>query len=137
MSNVLPHCLLVRCSQRVESLVLGVNPFFLMSLSYHTDVIQQLHEFPHKPPFRSRCQQMSTTLHVILKDDPSLEGNVADEQANPSACQQLGEVSCSVFKKRLAPWTTNMYLERLDFLEKFLPQMFYCSGKQGRVASSN
>ena len=36
---------------------------------------------------------MSTPLHVLLKADPSLEGNVADEKADPSACHQLGQVS--------------------------------------------
>ena len=33
-------------------------------------------------------------------------------------------LSCSIFENRLAPWTTNMCLDRLDFLEKFLPQWF-------------
>ena len=36
---------------------------------------------------------MSPTLHVLLKDDPSFEGNVADDKADPSACNQLGQVS--------------------------------------------
>ena len=31
-------------------------------------------------------------------------------------------LSCRMFKGRLVSWTTNMYLDRLDFLEKFLPQ---------------
>ena len=67
------------------------------------DPIQQQHDFPHKPAldiFRSRC----TPLRLILKADPSLEGDIAD----PSACHQLG----SIFKGRLAPWTTNMCLYR-------------------------
>ena len=36
---------------------------------------------------------MSTPLHVLLKADPSLEGDVADDKADPSACHQLGQVS--------------------------------------------
>ena len=68
---------------------------------------------------------MSTPLHVFLKADPSLEGNLAYDEADPSACHQLGQVSCS----------TNMCLERLNFLKKFLPQWLHCSGKKGSVAS--
>ena len=33
------------------------------------------------------------TLHMLLKDDPSLEGDIADDIADPSACHQLGQVS--------------------------------------------
>ena len=36
---------------------------------------------------------MSTTLHVLLKDDPSHEGNVADDKDDPSACNHFGQVS--------------------------------------------
>ena len=36
---------------------------------------------------------MSTPLHVLLKADPSLEGDVADDKADPTACHQLGQVS--------------------------------------------
>ena len=36
---------------------------------------------------------MSTTLHMLLKDNPSLEGDVADDKADPSACYQLCQLS--------------------------------------------
>ena len=36
---------------------------------------------------------MSTPLHVLLKADPSIEGNVEDDKADPSVCHQLGQVS--------------------------------------------
>ena len=73
---------------------------------------------------------------MVLKADPSLEGNVADGKGDPSACHQLGlYLSCSIFKGQLAPWTTNRRLDMLDFLEKFLAQWLQCSGKQSRVAS--
>ena len=36
---------------------------------------------------------MNTPVHVLLKADPSREGDVADEKADPSACHQLGQVS--------------------------------------------
>ena len=32
---------------------------------------------------------MSTPLHVLLKADPHLEGDVADDKADPSVCLQL------------------------------------------------
>ena len=35
---------------------------------------------------------MSTPLHVLLKADPCLEGDVADGQADPYGCHQLGQV---------------------------------------------
>ena len=56
MATVLPNCVLIRRSQRLERLVTGiteVNPFSCMSLSYHTDQIQQLNEFSHKRPLTS------------------------------------------------------------------------------------
>ena len=66
------------------------------ALSPHTDPIQQQHDFPHKPTLdtcRSRCQQMSTPLHVLLKADPRLEGDVADDKADPLLCLQLNQIT--------------------------------------------
>ena len=36
---------------------------------------------------------MSTPLHVLLKADPCLEGDVADDKADPSVCLQLNQIS--------------------------------------------
>ena len=36
---------------------------------------------------------MSTPLHVLLKTDPRVEGDVADGKADPYACLQLNQVS--------------------------------------------
>ena len=36
---------------------------------------------------------MSTPLHVLLKADPRLEGNVADDKADPLVCLQLNQIS--------------------------------------------
>ena len=36
---------------------------------------------------------MSATLHVLLETEPHLEGDVADGEADPPACYQLGQVS--------------------------------------------
>ena len=47
--------------------------------------------------------------------DPSLEGDVAFDKADPSVCHQLAQVlSCSIFEGPLASWTANMCLDRLD-----------------------
>ena len=100
MAAVLPNFVLVRRLQRLESLVTNitwVNPLSLScALCPHIDLIQQQHEFLHKPAhhiFRSRCQQLSTSFYVLLKADPCLEGDVADGKSDPSACHQLGLVS--------------------------------------------
>ena len=95
MATVLPNCVLVSHLQRLESLVTyitGVNPLSLVCFVPHTDPIQQQHEFSHKPGldiFRSRC----TLLIMLLKSDPSLEGDIAHDKADPSACHQLGHVT--------------------------------------------
>ena len=102
MATVLAKFVLVRRWQRLESLVTDITGVYLLSLSNalfpQTDPIQQQHEFPDKPALNScrfRCQQMSTPLQVLLEADPRLEGNVADDNAIPSDCYQLGQVSVS------------------------------------------
>ena len=69
-------------------------------LSPHTDPIQQQQDFPHKPALhtcRARCQQISTPLHVLLKADPHLEGDVADDKADPSVCLQFSQISVVLY----------------------------------------
>ena len=85
MTTVLPDFVKARHLQRLESFVkdiTGVNPLSLScALSPHTDPIQQQHDFPHKPALdtcRSQCWNMSTPLHMLLKTDPCLEGDVAE-----------------------------------------------------------
>jgi hypothetical protein len=85
--------------QRLESFVTDIAEVTL-SLSYalspHTDPIQQQHDFLYKPALntcRSRRQKMSTPLHVLLKADPLLEGDLADDKADPSVCVQLHQIS--------------------------------------------
>ena len=73
---------------------------------------------------------MSATLHVLLEAEPRLEGDVADGEADPSACHSIGQ------EERLPPWTTNMCLDRLDYLEKVLRQWLHCASEQGRAASN-
>ena len=82
MATVLPNIVLARHLQRLENFVTDiteVNPLSLMRCPPHTDPIQQQHDFLYKPALntsRSRCQKMSTPLHVLLKADPRLEGDV-------------------------------------------------------------
>ena len=40
---------------------------------------------------------MSDPLHMLLKADPSLEGDVANEKDDPSACHQLSQVSVLLY----------------------------------------
>ena len=79
---------------------------------------------------------MSATLHVLLEAEPCLEGDVADGKADHPACQELGQVTFMLYLEgRQAPWTINMSLDRLEFLEKFLPQWLHWADKQGRTTS--
>ena len=57
---------------------------------------------------------MSTPLHVLLKADPRLEGDV---EADRFVCLQLNRISVLkyFFFKWLALWTTNICLDRLYF----------------------
>ena len=78
---------------------------------------------------------MSTPLHVLLEADPRLEGDVADDKADPSMCLQLNQISVyQYFLKRLAPWITNMCLDRLFFFKVVLATviaLFWQTGKGG------
>ena len=80
---------------------------------------------------------MSTPLHVLLKADPRLEGDVADDKADPSVCLQLNQISVLQYFLETAGSMDHQHVLRQAgfFLKKFLPQWLHCSGKQGRVAS--
>ena len=63
---------------------------------------------------------MSAALHVLLEAEACFEGDVADGKADPPACLQLGHVSVLQYLEGWpAPWSPNMCLYRLDFLENF------------------
>ena len=142
MATVLPNFVLFGSLQRLESLVTditGVNPLSLScALSPLIDPSQQ-HKFPLKPALdtcRSKCQQIGTPLHVLIKADPCLEGDVADDKADLSACLQLKEISVlQYFSETAGSMDHQHVLRKAVFLKKFLPQWLHCSGKQGRVAS--
>ena len=63
-------------------------------------------------PPRSRCQQMSTPLHVLLKADPCLEGDVEDGEAVPSVCHQFGQVSVVQYFEGTAGTMDHQYMFR-------------------------
>ena len=137
MTTVLSNYVLVRHSQRLESLVTYITGVNLLSLvSPQTDPIQQQHWFPHKPAFdifRSRC----IPLQVLLKANPSPEGNDAVDKADVSACHQLGQVNVLHYFWGKDDWLHGLPIcveKGLTFLT-CLPQLGHCSGKQGRVAS--
>ena len=70
-------------------LLFGLN---FLQQPLQADPIQQQHDFPQEPALdtcRSRWQQISTPLHVLLKADPRLEGDVADDKADPLVCLKL------------------------------------------------
>ena len=80
---------------------------------------------------------MSTPLHVLLKGDPRLEGDVADDKADPSVCLQLNQIFVLQYFFEMAGSMDHKHvLRQAVYFKKFLPQWLYCSGKQGRVASS-
>ena len=76
---------------------------------------------------------MSATLHVLLEAEPCLEEDV---KADPPACHQLGQVSVLQYIGGTAGSMDHQYiLDRLDFLEKLLPQLLHWAGEQGRAAN--
>ena len=79
---------------------------------------------------------MITPIHVLLKDDPCLEGDVADDKADPLVCLQLNQISVlHYFFNRLAPWTTNMCLDRLFIRSSCNSGCIYLENREGwRVA---
>ena len=69
-------------------------------------------------------------LQMLLKSDPSLEGNVADDKANPSLCHQLGQVSVLQYFQGTAGSMYHQHMFRqAGLFEKFLSQWLHCPGK--------
>ena len=60
---------------------------------------------------------MSTPLHLLLKADPRLEGDVADDKADPSVCLQLNQISVLQYFLEMAGSMDHQYLllDRLLF----------------------
>ena len=102
-ANTWPLCCQILCwlgickdlkalSQTLQECALSLS----CTLSPYSDLIQQHHHFPNKHALdtcRSMHQQISSPLHVLLKADPHLEGDVADDKADPLVCLQLNQIS--------------------------------------------
>ena len=79
---------------------------------------------------------MSTPLHVLLKADPFLGGDVAEDKADPLVCLQLNLIPVlQYFLETAGSMDFQHVLRQAVFFKKFLPQWLHCSGKQGRGAS--
>ena len=93
LTTVLPNFVVVRHLQRLESFVTditGMNPLSLLCFVSPQGSHPATKLFPSQTCPR---QQMSTPLHVLLKADPRLEGDVADDKADPLVCLQLNQIS--------------------------------------------
>ena len=103
-------------------------------MSPHTDIIQKPNNIPHKPALntcRSSCQQISTPNHMLLKADPRLEDDIADDKADPLVCAQLNQISVLQYfflEKACSMDHQHMLRQTVFFVKKFLPQWLHCSG---------
>ena len=140
MAPLMPIFMLASRSQRLDSLVTyitGVNHLYLVCFVPNTDPIQQQPSQTRPLYPRSRCQQMSTPLYLLLKAYHSLEDNLTDNKADSSVCHQLGQVSVLQYFWGVAGSMDHQHVfwQARLFFENILPLWLHCSGKQGRVAS--
>ena len=78
---------------------------------------------------------MSTPLHVILKADPRLEGDVVDAKAYPSVCVQLHQISVLQYILETAGSMAHQHVHRQAvFLEVLATgvALFWQTGKGGK-----
>ena len=134
MATVLQNCVLVRRFKALSQVLQGWTLSFSCALSPHTIPIKQQYEFPHEPSldiFRSRCLQMNTPLHVLLKADFNLEGNVANDKAELYACHQLCQVSVLQYFWGMACFMDHQYVWvlKVQFYGRFtiVNTIFYCN----------
>ena len=78
---------------------------------------------------------MSTPIHVLLKANPCLENDVADDKTDPLVCLQLNQISVlQYFLEMSGSMTTNMCLDRLFFFKEVsatVVTMLWQTGKAG------
>ena len=61
---------------------------------------------------------MSTPLHVLLKADPRLKGDVRDDKTDPLVCLQLNQISILQYFLEMAGSMDHQHvLRQADFLE--------------------
>ena len=77
---------------------------------------------------------MSTPLHVLLKADPRLEGDVADDKADPSVCLQLNQISVLQYFLETAGSMDHQHVLRQAVFKEVLATvvaLFWQTGKSG------
>ena len=104
MATLLPNLVLAKHLQRLESYVTdirGVNPFSLLwfvPLHWSHPATTWFPSQTCPRNLRSRCQHMSTPLHLLLKADPCLEGDIEVTKPIPwCAYNLISYLSCSIF----------------------------------------
>ena len=142
IASVLPHLVLARHFQRLESFVTDITRMNPLSLLWF---VPPHWSHPATTRFPSQTcprhlqvlvQEISTPVHVLLKAAPCLEAEEADDNADPSVCLQLNHISVlQYFLETAGSMDYQHVLRQAVFLKKFLPQWLHCSGKQERVAS--
>ena len=55
---------------------------------------------------------MSTPLHVLLKSDPRLKGDVADDKADPLVCLDFNQISVLQYFLEMAGSINNQHMLR-------------------------
>ena len=88
------------------------------------------------PSIHAGLGARSTPLHGLPKVDACLEGDVADDKANPLVCLQLHQISVlQYFIETAGSMDHQNVLIQAVFLEVLTTVVaLHCSGKQGRVA---
>ena len=143
-ANTLPLCCQILCLPSIckdlkalSQTLQGWTIILSCALSRQPDSIQQ-HNFPHKPTLhtcRSSCQQMSTPNHLLLRADPRLEDDVADDKAYSFECLQLNQISVLQYFLEMASSMDYQYVFRQAvFLKEVLARvvtLFWQTGKGG------
>ena len=73
---------------------------------------------------------MITILHVLLKADPRLEGDVADDKADPSVCLQLNQITVLQYFLETAGSMDHQHVLRQAVLATVVA-LFWQTGKGG------
>ena len=78
---------------------------------------------------------MSTPLYVLLKADPRLEGDIADDKADPLVCLQLNQIYVLQYFLETADSMDHQHvLKQAVFLEVLATMvvLFWQTGKGGK-----
>ena len=80
---------------------------------------------------------MSTPIHLLLKADPRLEDDVADDKANPLVCLQLNQISVlQYFLETASSMDYKDVIRQAVFFKEVLATvvtLFWQTGKGGEL----